>query len=495
MTRPFRTPIVFPDDSELASADAVHNGGTGLLRLVPEATGVAATDTAAIASAISTAAASPFYAGIALRKTATAYEINATVTVSANGLAVTSVGGRAQLNRSGSGFGAVLEVTGDDVVLSHFDITGTAASATAGDYGINAQGTTRLTIDDVGVSGQGGDGIGLDTTPNTFAVVRGCKVTGVYGHGITATAGSTDCSVLDNVVHDTSTGGYGMVLGYTSADSTRFTVRGNRVESAGATGAIQCNRLVDSTIAGNIAKDVNSGFVFVDCEDSTITGNVANDTTPNAAQSAAFYFDTRRCTISGNSTDAITGSADGFRFISGSTDNLVVGNRTDSAGREGFMVEGARNTFIGNHAEGAANRGFRVRADDNVLLSNRVEGNGVGGIKLENSCDGVAVLNNDVSNIAAAGSSPPGLHLDATPTNYRVAFNNVHDVGAGTPVSNSASGGLAILNLTGATTKGTYTTTNGTTDRSFDADTVAVTELADVVHTLIGDLRTLGIVS
>ena len=43
-------------------------------------------------------------------------------------------------------------------------------------------------------------------------------------------------------------------------------------------------------------------------------------------------------------------------------------------------------------------------------------------------------------------------------------------------------------------TQQTYTATNVTTDRSFDADTVAVAELADVVGTLIADLRTAGLV-
>ena len=38
-----------------------------------------------------------------------------------------------------------------------------------------------------------------------------------------------------------------------------------------------------------------------------------------------------------------------------------------------------------------------------------------------------------------------------------------------------------------------YTITNGTTDRTYDADTVAIAELADIVYTLIQDLKTLGI--
>lgn len=39
-----------------------------------------------------------------------------------------------------------------------------------------------------------------------------------------------------------------------------------------------------------------------------------------------------------------------------------------------------------------------------------------------------------------------------------------------------------------------YTATNVTTDRGFDADTVTVAELADVVGTLIADLKNAGVI-
>jgi hypothetical protein len=57
------------------------------------------------------------------------------------------------------------------------------------------------------------------------------------------------------------------------------------------------------------------------------------------------------------------------------------------------------------------------------------------------------------------------------------------------------SGGAWVENVANASTAvQTYTATNVTTDRSFDADTVAVAELADVVGTLIADLRSRGVV-
>lgn len=86
---------------------------------------------------------------------------------------------------------------------------------------------------------------------------------------------------------------------------------------------------------------------------------------------------------------------------------------------------------------------------------------------------------------------------------YTVSWNAVFVVT--TPMATAASarttwnfrfsGGAWVENVANATTAvQTYTATNVTTDRSFDADTVAVAELADVVGTLIADLRSRGIV-
>ena len=51
--------------------------------------------------------------------------------------------------------------------------------------------------------------------------------------------------------------------------------------------------------------------------------------------------------------------------------------------------------------------------------------------------------------------------------------------------------GAAIL--TGCGTAPDYTVTNGTTDRTFDADSTSTAELADILATLIADLTTLGV--
>lgn len=49
------------------------------------------------------------------------------------------------------------------------------------------------------------------------------------------------------------------------------------------------------------------------------------------------------------------------------------------------------------------------------------------------------------------------------------------------------------LTSLGVSPSAAYTTSNVTVDRSFDADTVLVAELADVVGTLISDLQSRGL--
>lgn len=59
---------------------------------------------------------------------------------------------------------------------------------------------------------------------------------------------------------------------------------------------------------------------------------------------------------------------------------------------------------------------------------------------------------------------------------------------AGTPGTWNVIGPIGLARVANA-----YTATNVTTDRSFDADTVTVAELADVVGTLLADLKTAGL--
>ena len=86
-------------------------------------------------------------------------------------------------------------------------------------------------------------------------------------------------------------------------------------------------------------------------------------------------------------------------------------------------------------------------------------------------------------------------------SNDNIAFINRQNGSLGlwtnnTPRLNIEAGGIVkILGTLEIGTVQTYTASNVTTDRAFNADAIAIAELADVVGTLIADLRTMGMVN
>lgn len=58
----------------------------------------------------------------------------------------------------------------------------------------------------------------------------------------------------------------------------------------------------------------------------------------------------------------------------------------------------------------------------------------------------------------------------------------------------AVSANPAVTGIAGQGTRGTYTVTNVTPDRAYDADATSDAEVADVLGTLIADLRIQGTV-
>jgi hypothetical protein len=92
----------------------------------------------------------------------------------------------------------------------------------------------------------------------------------------------------------------------------------------------------------------------------------------------------------------------------------------------------------------------------------------------------------------------------ANQVDVTIMLNDIDECGVGIEMYASTGTPMVAMNRFGSSVTTpivyndahvypTYAATNVTTDRSFDADTVAVAELADVVGTLISDLRQIGI--
>jgi hypothetical protein len=58
---------------------------------------------------------------------------------------------------------------------------------------------------------------------------------------------------------------------------------------------------------------------------------------------------------------------------------------------------------------------------------------------------------------------------------------------------NNSAGKLAFFGATPIVRTGAYTITNGATDRAYDANATSTAELADVLYTLISDLKNYGL--
>jgi hypothetical protein len=79
--------------------------------------------------------------------------------------------------------------------------------------------------------------------------------------------------------------------------------------------------------------------------------------------------------------------------------------------------------------------------------------------------------------------------LTITPSGSKVLLAKALEVDGAFDHDGSTFG---VFGVTPASRVAAYTVTNAITDRSFDADNTTVAELADVVATIIDDLKTYG---
>jgi hypothetical protein len=93
----------------------------------------------------------------------------------------------------------------------------------------------------------------------------------------------------------------------------------------------------------------------------------------------------------------------------------------------------------------------------------------------------------------ATGTTSNGGELVLTSGNGTTAAGEISLATGGTKRFRANATGLAFFNVAPVARAAAYTVTNGLTDRSYDADTVAVAELADVVATIIADLKAYGL--
>lgn len=323
-------------------------------------------------------------------------------------------------------------------------------------------------------------GIALHSTgaldPCTHVLVAGNHVRDTTMSGMGANGVAKYVTFSNNVTVDTGEDG---IAAYDRANehilcvgNNIYSPANNGIHIGGMNAAVVGNTMRDITYRGvAVHSDPNTAPTATD--GATVTGNLV-DTTVSASSSEAIRVERYTgVTIAGNTVmDSKLSCIQAVDCI----DVTISGNvGHDSISGHGVSIAGCTKVVVdGNVATDSAGHGVNVaqhtRADATVVQSvdvavtgNVLQGHAGSGVKSANVSDYVLVTGN-ILRLNTAGATSL--------------------VGANNRVTDNIGG-----------TVQTYAATNVTTDRAYDANATTVDELADVVGTLITDLRAQGLVA
>ncbi len=274
---------------------------------------------------------------------------------------------------------------------------------------------------------------------------------------------SKDCTITGNIITNTKT--YGLRANSACND---LIFADNKLVGTNTTSFVECPRTQFN--GNNMRGAVNSVRVSATGVSSVVSNNVITNGTGIDIQ-----IDAAGCVVSGNRIDALgTKSV----WAAGSSARCVVTGNVISGGARGIEVASADglvtgNSLSGQTAMGIYTYGARTQIADNHLWSTQLPFN------MFNATDALIVNNVTVATVGANSVTENG--------------------GSGTILSNNRLDKPASLLGTAPieiplTQTPVYTVSNVTTDRAFDANATTIEELADVVGTLISDLRARGVV-
>jgi len=275
-------------------------------------------------------------------------------------------------------------------------------------------------------------------------VVQGNIITGMGDDGV-GISGATNISITGNVIHSSPVTAGIYVPGSNIWVNDNVVITGNTIYGH-ALGGIYLKDTTSYVISGNLIHDCDIGIYVNDVGGGSdiLRGTISNNTL-HTLTNFGIHWDGGDCAVTGNTIDGF-GNAAGAEsekagiFMSGAVSGSVISNNIIKNGIHGMLVTGA-------------GTGFSITG--NVVNSNNT---GYGLYFLSFTGDNMIVSGNFLNATTGAYLSRP------VPTPTIVYSGNIPNG------------------------YGTYTPTNVTPDRAFDADTVVIAELADIVGTLISDL-------
>lgn len=346
----------------------------------------------------------------------------------------------------------------------------------------------------------GGDGCAAYNRDNAHILVSGNVFNDPANHG--THVGGNYVSVVGNTIYSPSD--YGI---YVASDpneaptaSVGFVVSGNLVQAPGNFSGIHVDNYDGGSITGNtVLTPDEHGINVKNCDGVAISGNHCEGSVSGSG-----------IRLEGSARVSVAG-------------NVSVDNAVRGLGMSGTVtdVNITGNTFAGNTGHGilAATGAARLNIAQNILRSNtagnfslatadnRVGPNFVDDSTSVTSADSITVPlgleyavitgTTTITTISRANRAGSRLTLrvsevcqltdNGTTLNLRGNFTGI---GVLTLVSDGSNW---YEQSRSTEPSSAYTPTNVTTDRAYDADTVLVAELADVVGTLIADLQAKGL--
>lgn len=346
-------------------------------------------------------------------------------------------------------------------------------------------------------------------TTATGNTISGCS-TGIDTYNSGAYSGGGGNTISGNTIRACTT--YGIRI----FNSDNNAVTGNSIDGSGI--GMRAESASNCTFAGNIVSGAVT-FGYRDdssCSDVSVSGNVFN------GSGSAVLLDSPRAQFFGNNLRGVansvrcgsSGSASvvANNVISNGSGNdievqvtgvVVSGNRIDSAGTKCIATSGAGSKCLitGNRVTGAQ-RGIECATDDNLVVGNFLSGQSVLGIyaaaKARNQIVGNRI-DTSVTSINLFGAANTYI-ADNVTLNSATASISENGTSSGTVLAHNRFDGTVTLSGTSrinipVTPTTTYTVSNVTTDRTYDANSTSTDELADVLGTLIADLKTKGIIA
>jgi Ca2+-binding RTX toxin-like protein len=407
--------------------------------------------------------------------------------------ALGNAGGGILVGASGNTIGGITPATRNVISGNIGPSTGVGISITSGtadnliegnDIGTNAAGTAPVANAAYGIEVQGSTGNtigGATLTPGTGA---GNLISGNAGDGVNIGAGTTDTSILGDIIgldatgtialgNGSSTAGNGVSLdgsqdtigGIIAAD--RNIISGNylRGVEVDGTGELVEGNFIGTDITGiaGLGNGLVPGYagVYVSAANNTIGGNVAGaGNVIDDSGTEGIRIDTSAAT--GN---LIAGNLIGVNVAGNAVPNHLFGIliSTATANTIGGTVAAAANVISGNNLDG-----IDITGSNNLVEGNEIGTNPAGTVAVANSRNGVTINSGGTGNtiggastLAAnliSGNTGYGIQLDGATTSGNIVANNFIGTGLqGSGTLLNSAGAMEITNSAAVLAQGGFT--------------------------------------